>query len=145
VKLAQQTWMAENLNYNASGSKCYDNSEANCEKYGRLYDWNIAMKVCPKDWHLPSDKEWGALVDFAGGSGAANILKASSGWVENGNGVDAVGFAALPGGDETIGVWWSAAEDNDSTSYAYYMHRYSDVVKYHADKSHFHSVRCIKD
>jgi len=25
VVIGSQTWMAENLNYNASGSKCYDN------------------------------------------------------------------------------------------------------------------------
>jgi len=142
VKLDKQTWMAENLNYNANGSKCYDNSESNCQKYGRLYDWNAAMNVCPKDWHLPSDKEWEALVNFAGGAIAGNMLKASSGWIENGNGVDATGFSALPGEDGgTIGIWWSAAEG----SYAYYIHRYADVVKYQVDKSGFHSVRCVLD
>jgi len=146
VKLDKQTWMAENLNYNASNSKCYDNDQANCQKYGRLYDWATAMNVCPKGWHLPSDEEWEVLVDFAGGAIAGNILKASSGWVENGNGIDAAGFSALPGDDGgTIGIWWSATKSNDNASNAYYIHRYADVVKYHVDKNGFHSVRCVLD
>ena len=61
VVIGRQIWMAENLNYNASGSKCHDNLESNCDIYGRLYNWNTAKKACPKGWFLPNNAEWEGL------------------------------------------------------------------------------------
>ena len=56
VKIGDQWWMAENLNYayiddpfdyegvtSDSTSWCYDNVPVNCDKYGRLYTWSAAM------------------------------------------------------------------------------------------------------
>jgi uncharacterized protein (TIGR02145 family) len=119
VVIGTQTWMAENLNYAVDGSVCYGNNTANCDTYGRLYDWATTMAlpsncnsticvsqisvkhrgICPTGWHLPSDAEWTALTDYVGGlSTAGTKLKAISGWNGNGNGTDDYGFTALPGG-----------------------------------------------
>jgi hypothetical protein len=101
VVIGTQNWMAENLNYNVSGSHCYDNLESNCNKYGRLYDWATAKTVCPAGWHLPSGTEWATLINYVGGSNiAGKKLKATSGWNNGGNGQNTYGFSALPGGIE---------------------------------------------
>ncbi|GHV16759.1 hypothetical protein AGMMS49938_17050 [Fibrobacterales bacterium] len=148
VTIGTQTWMAENLNYNASGSKCYSNNTANCDNYGRLYDWATAMAisttyntssytagakhqgVCPGGWHLPSDAEWTKLTDYVGGSSTAgNKLKAKSGWNSYSGIVneDTYGFSALPGGDGysdgsfyNVGYngYWWSATESNA-SYAY--------------------------
>jgi len=123
VVIGHQTWMAENLNYNAKGSKCYgkgskvptmwdkisdptktktlSNNEIqeNCEKYGRLYTWDAAKVDCPAGWYLPSDAEWTTLMDYIGGSSTAGKkLKSKGGWNSGGNGMDSYGFSALSGG-----------------------------------------------
>jgi len=154
IKIGAQTWMAENLNYKANGSKCYDNNESNCKKYGRLYNWEIAMKSCPKAWHLPSNEEWQTLVDLVGGN---KKLKARNGW-ESGNGTDIYGFSALPGGNGnsdgnfyTIGnggYWWSASESKTSSTGAWLWGViYDDASTESTDrlKSDYYSVRCIRN
>jgi uncharacterized protein (TIGR02145 family) len=72
VKIGDQLWMAENLNYDAgNGSWVYNDIESNAEIYGRLYNWEITLDACPDCWHLPSEEEWQVLFDFLGGGGVA--------------------------------------------------------------------------
>ncbi len=66
VKLGEQEWMAENLNFESPKSWCYANDSANCGKYGRLYFYEAATSACPNGWHLPSDEEWKKLEQYLG-------------------------------------------------------------------------------
>jgi uncharacterized protein (TIGR02145 family) len=163
IKIGTQTWMAENLNYNVSGSKCYNNKPANCDKYGRLYNWSTAMKACPKGWHLPSDAEWTALTNYVeSNSGcskcAGKHLKSASGW-DSYSGIsnlDTYGFSALPGGlgdsggsFRSVGIggyWWSSSESGSDDAYFRYMY-YDIEYAYYFNyvKSNLYSVRCLKD
>ncbi|MBO7413186.1 MAG: hypothetical protein J6U20_05925 [Fibrobacter sp.] len=120
VTIGEQTWMAHNLNYETTGSYCYNDSAKYCEKYGRLYTWAAAVGkseevcgsgvkcnldtgyvrgVCPKGWHLPDTTEWNALFATVGGiDSAGKMLKSTEGWKNNGNGSDSYSFSALPAG-----------------------------------------------
>ena len=98
VKIGNLWWMAENLNYAYlqpvadmdSGSFCLNDSLENCEKYGRLYPWAIALGICPSGWHLPWYEEYKTMLsdNFYRQS---RMLKSTE-W----DGTDDYGFAALP-------------------------------------------------
>ncbi|TVQ13684.1 MAG: hypothetical protein EA361_09215 [Bacteroidetes bacterium] len=64
VLIGDQCWLKENLNYAAENSWCFQNNETHCANYGRLYDWQTAIDVCPAGWHLPSHDKVTELEQF---------------------------------------------------------------------------------
>ena len=67
IKLGNQIWMSENLAFKSdSGTWAYENDVKNVAKYGYLYNWKAAHKVCPAGWHLPSVGEYKFLLTFIG-------------------------------------------------------------------------------
>ena len=165
VKIGTQTWIAQNLNCDVAGSVCYNNDSTYCTKYGRLYEWEAAMKACPSGWHLSSNDDWEVLVKFAGGAMFAGAkLKAVDGWEwyelsdKSGGGTDDYGFAALPGGGgdgmggfggaDRYGYWWSSSETKDGkkNTYSWMMDFSLDhVIDNATRKSGVCTVRCVKD
>jgi len=115
VCIGKQQWMAENLDYNpsGSGSACYNSDPSNCATFGMVYDWNTMMQgasasnanpsgvrgICPNGWHVPSDAEFQQLFSFLG-SGSAGAMKSTSAlWTSpNVGATNSSGFSALPGG-----------------------------------------------
>lgn len=97
VEIGNQTWMAQNMNKKTPHSKCYENSESNCSKFGRLYPIEEARKVCPAGWHLPSGKEFEQLGKFAKESKALRSRNYDE-WGRSMEGSDEFGFKARPSG-----------------------------------------------
>lgn len=166
VKIGNQEWMAENLNYQTGESKCYDNKPENCDKYGRLYVWRDAVTACPEGWHLPNKQELEDLKITAGQKAgdidmAGTVLKSSTGWKVNsgksGNGTDGLGFGALPAGsyfsdlddfhDEgNYALFWSSTEYSSNDAYYLVLDcSYEGAGVYDYDKSSGFSVRCVKN
>jgi len=160
VRIGTQTWMAENLNFVTDSSVCYDNDDSNCQKYGRLYDWDAAMKACPTGWRLPAHEDWAGLVKTVGGNEiAGKKLKSKNGW----DGTDELGFSAMPGGycfiaypDNNVqfcgigklGFWWSATgsaigkEAHFRVMYSYYEYMGGN---YFDRRRNMFSVRCVQN
>ncbi len=191
VKIGDQVWMAENLNYSDSAktaslkgkSWCYDNDSDNCVKYGRLYTWAAAIDsvkifteksldcgygktcalpdtvqgICPSGWRLPRKADWETLFSAVGGQGTAGkILKTQTGWNNNGNGMDAVGFSGWPAGDgngrgssnfKGDGTYfWSSTESSEHGAYFVSLYyRIDSTFLNHNDKDYAYSVRCVKE
>jgi len=134
VLIGDQCWLKENLNVGekVSGDMadngqiekwCYAGVDANCDKYGALYQWKEAMQynftegsqgICPDGWHIPTSNEWKILEGVADsqidvgsaiwdetlwrGIDCGIHLKSHTDWEENGIGDNITGFTALPAG-----------------------------------------------
>jgi uncharacterized protein (TIGR02145 family) len=148
VQIGDQCWMAENLNIgtriNGSSSQtdngtiekyCYNNSDAQCDVYGGLYQWNEMMYyttiagvqgICPEGWHLPTDAEWCALeqevdpsitcssIGWRGIDGGGKLKETgTTHWNSPNTGAtNSSGFTALPGGYRRISGLFSGAGNN---------------------------------
>ena len=122
----------KNLNYKPTGkakSLCYDNLEENCEKYGRLYNYDAAKDACPEGWRLLTEDDLQRFLTSAGGDPdqAGTHFKVAGAWQGDAkDGDDEIEFGALPGGyceeDEDYdsgyycdlegswGQWWTSTD-----------------------------------
>lgn len=142
LQVGSQCWMADNLNYIPETvyglTWCYDNNPANCESYGRLYNWFAAMQgattteavpsgikgICPDGWHLPSSAEFAGDI---GGSLAGFCDSYYSQFVGIGTSVN----------------FWSTTEKDGATFKAWFLEDNYDLS--YDLKEDGYSVRCVKD
>ena len=133
VKIGEQIWMAENLDWKFDTLNFRDSSNnpldtttaiqaayynydestygADGNKYGLLYNWyavdylnnHLSELGVPSGWHVPTRAEWSALVS-AVGENPGTKLKSSSGW-SSGAGTDDYGFSAVPAGGWSNGFY----------------------------------------
>ncbi len=170
INIGAQKWLLENMNYSgkdSTGSWCYRDLVSNCETYGRLYDWEAALKACPAGWHLPSDKEWKELEIYLGmpmseadstiwrETGDVGIqIKSTWDWNSGGTGENTSRFTALPAGiREPDGQYWFIGDICTfwTSSYSSESHAWGRALIYHStgvyrwkyEKNEGFSVRCV--
>ena len=180
VKIGEQWWMAENIRYDvkrADEDPCYDKNESyDCTQYGKFFEWqnsvieepDDAKWACPAGWRWPSNSEWEILLAAVGGKeNAGKVLKSTSGWSDGGNGTDAFGFSALPGGYHDIGwgalpasdlvgtieIFWSSDYEFQRDTYNKYYFPYRLALENKSDEASLYSgsrasynwyhVRCV--
>lgn len=174
VKIGDQWWMAENLRVtkNRRGhpirSYCYNDDENYCEKYGRLYTWEVAMDdasepyeqelarmeskakdirgIAPEGWHIPTEADWDELVKTLGGEKkVAQMIRVGGPTGFNAylsGGADFMG--KYVGLDKSAMFWSSTAPDKER---AYHMGisaegKWDKSATYKEARIH---IRCVKD
>lgn len=165
VKIGNQTWFAQNLQYAGpvGSSRCHSDNYIQCDVYGRLYQRDKAMTACPTGWHLPSLDEWKVLFEYVGGTDVAGIkLKSTSNWVLQENfekyaGTDEYNFSILPASFATAtGVYgstikfdshlWTSSVDADGYNVMiYFLHGMGGVGISNVSEDMYMSVRCLQD
>jgi uncharacterized protein (TIGR02145 family) len=174
VKIGDQWWMAENLRVtkNRKGhpirSYCYNDDESYCEKYGRLYTWEVAMEdaaeetdwdpdiddspenenrgIAPEGWHIPTEADWDNLVKTLGGEKkVAEMIRVGG----------PTGFDAhLSGGADLMGkylylnkyaMFWSSTAPDEDRAYHMGISSEGKWEKFPAYKEARIHIRCIKD
>ena len=146
VRIGNQVWKTKNLNVDkfrngdiipeaknfeewelackkGNPAWCYYNFDStNGEKYGKLYNIFAVRDsriLAPAGFRIPNDNDWITLANFFGGEEVAGKkMKSKSGWANNGNGTNFLGWSGLPGGSINekfhgggkSGNWWGGPQ-----------------------------------
>jgi uncharacterized protein (TIGR02145 family) len=152
-------WTTHNLDVNSMPSYCYEDAELNCRRYGRLYTWESARRVCQSlggGWRLPTDDEWRQLArDYGGVSEDADDKgkAAYKALLAGGNS----GFNASLGGGrsddgqyarlEAHGFYWTASESDPASGWFYNFGKGGQALHRQTggEKQRAFSVRCVRE
>ncbi len=194
VTIGNQEWMAENLRtsrftdgseipmindptswLNANyGAWCwYDTINTDDLPYGKLYNWyaiNDTRGVCPSGWHVPTDAEWTALIDYLDPAAVNSDSEGTQSTVAGGKMKEAgtihwrspntgatneSGFTGLPGGgfdpEDTFdgkgsyAYWWSSTDNGNDAWIRQLGYWYGDAIRSTNAKHQGLPVRCLRD
>ncbi|MFP4557323.1 MAG: FISUMP domain-containing protein [Bacteroidales bacterium] len=135
------------------------------ENYGALYNWYAVEtgNLCPDGWRVPTNAEWGSLIDYLGGPEVAGIkLKGTSTapdqhprWLApNQYANNESGFNAIPSGNISsdfygigqIANWWTATSGAQDMAYSWSLELLeSQTIESESNVTGGFSVRCIKE
>jgi uncharacterized protein (TIGR02145 family) len=184
ARIGDQIWMAENLRTEryadntiipqvtdgtawinlSTGAYCWFDNNSNYDvPQGKLYNWYAVADdrgLCPTGWQVPTDTDFGILIDFLGGSSVAGSkLKevGTSHWTApNSDATNESGFTAIPtGGRNQLGdffpsfgynasFWSEQAEDVAKSWFLTLSYNSPGTILSTRQKMIGHAVRCIK-
>ena len=156
VEVGKQIWFAENLAFKSnSGCWAYDYDTINVAKYGYLYNWETANKVCPVNWHLPTDDEWkqlemelGMSQNDADTTGFRGIIgdkfKAQTGFAATMGGYRS-GSGSFDGVGRDCYCWTASSDSINNVWYRLIFKNNAEVYRFSYLSSYGFSVRCIRD
>jgi uncharacterized protein (TIGR02145 family) len=193
IKVGKQYWMQQNLRTTkysdtsaiATGLSAdewkkttkgayaiYEANPGNDGIYGKLYNGYAVSTgiLCPKGWHIPTDKEWIQLEEFlgvdkaelnrtGGRSNLAGGIKSTELWKTSEAGIDnRTGLTVLPAGTRNdvgdyvtlnqFGAFWTSTAYETASNYLWYRHYYfnvNELGRNYVIKNNGYSCRCIKD
>jgi uncharacterized protein (TIGR02145 family) len=181
VVIGTQIWFKENLKttkYNdgkpiplitnndewastKTGAYCYINNDPDKYKniYGALYNWYTVEteKLCPIDWHVPTDEDYIELINYLGDFPGTKLKEVGiEHWHIPNNGNNLSGFTALPGGMRSrtgdfsyfgqCCYLWSATEKDSTAAHGRVLETSDSYFGQSGwTKTFGFSIRCIKD
>jgi uncharacterized protein (TIGR02145 family) len=151
-------WTTHNLNLNTKPSYCYEDKELNCRRYGRLYTWKSARRVCQSlgdGWRLPTDEEWRQMAKQYGGVSEDSDDKGKAAYKTLLAGGSSGFNALLSGGRDdggqyarldAHGFYWTASESDAASGWFYNFGRGGQALHRQSggEKQRAFSVRCVR-
>lgn len=139
----------------------YDFNSANAEKYGAIYNYSAisdARNLCPKDFHIPTENEWYALIMNLGGRDVAGTkLKSDNNWgreeeyeLANSSRMNTLGSAGITETgefyeDELSAYFWSASVSLSGNPIIFTLNEHSGSLDaMELSKCGGYSVRLVK-
>lgn len=165
VKIGNQVWFAENLEYGYSSYEDYDGlCFMTSGSRGCLYTWeNIIAaglsqdEICPSGFHVPSKDEWNTLIKNVGGHDNAGLALQENDGVSN----DAYRFTVQPSGyydsdassswdrfslAENFAPFWTSTFAGSKSAYAVLFNKGFPEVSVRTEPiSDGYAIRCLKD